>query len=169
MRGYVSHERTTRENDTQTSREETETSELNQDNNLNNTSDKYMGNEIEAKEDGVFRIYGCNPNGINLDINGGDYNELLEEMDRFQADTFCLYETNLDTTKTRVKTLIYENTQKVFDHKAKTTITSSNIPAKNEFKPGGTLIATVGDSAGRVIASGQDNLGRWSHQTLTCK
>ena len=88
MRGHVSNERTTRETDTQTRRENIDTSDLNQDEYSNNTRDNYMGNEIEDKEDGVFRIYGCNPNGINLDINGGDYNEFLEEMDRFQADTF---------------------------------------------------------------------------------
>lgn len=137
-------------------------------------SDRYQNSDYigpiinEDKNDGVYRIIGGNPNGLTLNAKGGDYSEYLEEVKRMGADTIALYEINLDTQKSQVKKLLYDTSQQVFDHQ-RVTFTSSTIPSKNQYKPGGTLILTNGKASGRVVDAGTDDLGRWTYQTLTCK
>ena len=85
-----------------------------------------------------------------------------------QADTTCLFEINLDTTKYPVRKILYDTSQNIFKHD-KLDIASSSVPSKNDYKPGGTLILTQSNRKGRVIDSGSDALGRWTYQTLSGK
>ena len=90
-----------------------------------------------------------------------------KEVCRFQADTSCLYEHNLDSHNHKVRNIMYKTTQRAFDHSKLTT--SSSIPVTSTFKPGSTMILTQGPSISRLISSGQDEMGHWSYHTYSCK
>jgi hypothetical protein len=92
----------------------------------------------------------------------------MEEMKRMDVDITCLYEINLDTHKSRVKKLLYENANQIFDY-SRLSIASSAIPSDNEFKPGGTLLLSQGNVTGRFLEKGSDHMGRWTYQTFLCK
>ena len=109
-----------------------------------------------------------NPNGFNLGPQGDDFINYCKEVYRFQADTSCLYEHNLDSYNHAVKNILYKTTQRSFDH-SKLTTTSSPIPTTSTFKPGGTMILTQGSCIGRLISSGNDEMGQWSYHKYSCK
>ena len=50
------------------------------------------------------------------------------------------------------------------DPNARSIWGSSEIPSANDYKPGGTGIATFGAIAGNIKESGYDEMGRWSYQ-----
>ena len=122
----------------------------------------------EDKPDHVFRFLCGSPNGFNLGPQGGDFTDYCKEVYRFQADTSCLYEHNLDSYNHSVKTTLYKTTQRALDH-SKLTTASSPIPATSTFKPGGTMILTQGSCIGRLISSGHDDMGHWSYHMYSCK
>ena len=111
----------------------------------NFTHNEYIGTEItHEKEENIFRLHGGNPNGFNLGISGGDYQEYCEELKRYQTDTACLYKINIDTQKHKTKEKLHKTSRNIFDNKYRINFASSSIPSQNEFKPGGTMIATMG-------------------------
>ena len=133
------------------------------------TANSFIGSPLpEDKPDNVFRLLCGNPNGFNLGPQGGDFIDYYQEVYRFQADTSCLFEHNLDSYNHAVKTILYKTTQRTFDH-SKLTSTSSPIPATSTFKPSGTMILTQGSYISRLILSGHDNMGRWSYHMYSCK
>ena len=137
----------------------------------NLATNPFIGDEIndDEKDENHFRIYFANANGFTLSENGGDYAEFLLEMQKLQADTWGVAETNIDSTKSAVKNIIHDTTRKHFEF-SKTTIGSSNIPArKRYYKPGGTLMGSQGSITARIIDQGSDSLGRWSFQLMNCK
>ena len=123
---------------------------------------EYIGLLInEDKDKGIYRVIGGNPNGLKLNAKGGELSEYIEEAKHMSADTIALYEINLDTHIPVVTKLIHDTSQQLFDFQ-KTSFTSSTIPSKNHYKPGGTLLITNGKCSGRVVSSGVDNMGRWT-------
>ena len=130
--------------------------------NRNYAANKYIGTPInEEKDKGTYRVYAGDPNGLKLGPKGGQWHEYCEEVKRMQADTTCLFEINLDTTKHKVKKILYVTISNIFHH-PKMSIASSSVQSKNDYKPGGTLIVTQGNFSGRVIHQGSDLLGRWT-------
>ena len=137
----------------------------------NLATNPFIGDEIKEneKEEDRFRIYFANINGFTLSENGGEYAEFLLEMQKLQADTWGVAETNIDSTKSAVKNIIHNTTRKHFEF-SKTTFGSSNIPArKRYYKPGGTLMGSQGSITARIMDQGSDSLGRWSFQLMSCK
>ena len=122
----------------------------------------------EDKPDKIFRLLCGNPNGFNLGPRGGDFIDYCKEVYRFQADTSCLYEHNLNSYNHAVKNILYKTTQRAFDH-SKLTTASSPIPATSTFKPGGTMILMQSSCIGRLISCGHDEMARWSYHTYSCK
>ena len=122
----------------------------------------------EDRSDHVFHLLCGNPNGFNPGSQGGDFTDYCKEVYRFQADTSCLYEHNLDSHNHSVKNILYKTIQSAFDH-SKLTTTSSPIPATSTFKPGGTRILTQGSCIGRLISTGHDDMCCWSYHTYSCK
>ena len=121
----------------------------------NLTENKYIGQPItEEKGKDVYRLYAGNPNGVKIGPKGGEYGEYLEEMKRMKSDTTCLFEVNLDTLKHEIRENLFKTTRNIFDHN-RLNISSSSVPSKHDYKPGGTLIMTQGNFKGRVIDSGR--------------
>lgn len=124
------------------------------------------GDVIEGnKEIGITRIYCQNVNGIKLETDGGQYKELCQIQQEVQADIACYQEINLDTTQYQVNQTV-QTTTRQFWHRARVNLASSTITFQNQWKPGGTAIISTGSITGRVIATGHDELGRWSYQTF---
>ena len=138
---------------------------------LNNISNnKYVGLPItHTKPDNVFRVQGANPNGFNTAMKCDQFREHCMEMDRYQIDVSCLYEINVDTTKSYIKKLFHDTARSIFRNKSRIQLGSSPVPSKNSYKPGGTMICTRGNTTGRVTRGGNDYLGRWSYQYLARK
>ena len=132
-------------------------------------ANSFIGTPLpEDKPDNIFRLLCGNPNGFTIGPRGGNFLDYCKEVSRFQADTSCLYKHNLDSHNHKVRNILYKTTQCAFDH-SKLTIASSSIPATSTFKPGRTMILTQGLSIGRLISSGQDEMGHWSYHTYSCK
>lgn len=122
----------------------------------------------DKRNDYVIRIYAQNVNGIRIDQDGGQYNEICKILTEVKADIFCFQEHNLDTTQYKVKNILHETTNKHWQ-RARLTIASSPIPFSGTWKPGGTGIISNGHVTGRILTSGHDVWGRWSYQTLAGK
>ena len=136
---------------------------------INLANNEYIGTPItNDKGKDIYRIYAGNPNGLKIGTNGSDWAEYCEKLKKMDTDTGCLFEINLDTTKSRITSDLYQTSRNIFDHQ-QLNVASSPIPSANDYKPGGTLIVTQGNFKGRVIKSGSDPLGRWTYQTLAGK
>ena len=122
----------------------------------------------EDKPDNVFQLLCGTSNCFTIGPRGGDFIDYCKEVYRFQADTSCLYEHNLDSYNHAGKNILYITTQCAFDH-LKLTTASSPIPATSTFKPGGAIILTQGLCISRLISSGRDEMGWWSYHTYSCK
>ena len=72
---------------------------------------EYVGSVITAIKDEtnrkIFRIQGCNLNGLQVKKRGGDFNEFFNDSEKYNVDMSCLYEINLDTTRFSVKNLLH--------------------------------------------------------------
>eukprot|EP00957_Ditylum_brightwellii_P064883 4922326-Ditylum_brightwellii.AAC.1 len=49
------------------------------------------------------------------------------------------------------------------------TVNSSFNHSRNDYKPGGTINIVQGDVVGRIIKSGQDEMGQWIYAKLAVK
>ena len=126
----------------------------------NQRTNKYWGDELQAKEVGTLRVYSGNVNGFTLDRRGGQFDQYCATMREVQADIVCGQEHNLDTVQSSVRSILYDTTRQ---HWKRSRINFSNTPVafKNQYKPGRTFIMTVGDVTGRVRTVYQDRWGRW--------
>ena len=110
------------------------------------TANSFIGTPLpEDKPNNVFHLLCGNPSGFTIGPRGGDFIDYCKEVCRFQADTSCLYEHNLDSYNHKVRNILYKTTQR---SNSKLTTASSAIPATSTFKPGGTMILTQGSSIG---------------------
>jgi hypothetical protein len=55
------------------------------------------------------------------------------------------------------------------DRHSKAIWGTSQVIVEGDYKPGGTALVTFGKTAGRVIESCSDPLGRWTYQILDRK
>ena len=95
---------------------------------------------------------------------------LCQIAQEIQADFLLQYETNLDTTKPKV-TSILRKTIGAFDcwTRTKLTVGSSPLEAQNFYKPGGTMVLALDNIVSTITAAGNDKLDRWSYQTVRGK
>jgi hypothetical protein len=77
---------------------------------------------------------------------------------------------NTDFLQTQRRQKFYENT-KWMNRYARAVGGTSQVVVENEsgFKPGGSVMVTIGQAAGRVKKSGVDSMGRWTYQVLDWK
>ena len=109
----------------------------------------------------ITRIRMWNPNGIRVGP-GGTLSMELQHAKEAEVDILVYSETNLDTTQGWVRNQVREECSKIFGRGAsRITMTSSTIEAHSQYKPGGVMAATVGNTAGRVLSMGTDEFGRW--------
>jgi hypothetical protein len=140
--------------------------ELPENNNYSNF--KHIGmpiTEDQEKGENVFRVFGGNPDGLQVTQGGGQFDEYLEQTKTMQCDVTCIYELNLDTTKHTVKQKLYDVCKNKFDY-SRMNFSSGWVKSGNDYKPGGTCIITQGNVTGAVVDRGADEMGRWSYQRI---
>jgi exonuclease III len=126
------------------------------------------GDLLEEKTDNVTRVYCLNVNGFTLDRRGGQFEEFCTTANEVQADIIGCQEHNLDTTQPSVKSILYDTAQRVWT-RSKLQFGTTPITYTNMYKPGGTMLASLNHTTGRVIAHQVDKWGRWTSQTLRGK
>jgi hypothetical protein len=123
------------------------------------------GDTLQDKTNNTTRLYIQNVNGIKLHQDGGQFDELCTIFKEVQADIVCIQEHNLDTTQYDVRQTLYQTAYRHWQRN-RLTIASTPIPFTSQWKPGGTVIMSMGSITGRVIGKGKDPWGRWCYQTL---
>jgi hypothetical protein len=123
-----------------------------------------LGRRAQGKAENTIRVLAANVNGFSLERRGGQYDNYCRVLRAAQVDIACGQEHNLDTTKSVARSILHNTTQQ---HWQRNRITFSSTPLKfeNLYKPGGTLILSVGNITSRMSERFQDRWGRWTSQT----
>jgi hypothetical protein len=74
----------------------------------NSRTNNSWGDDLQAKGDGITRIYVTNLNGLQLDKRGGKFDTVCRSLKEVQADVFCGQEHNVDTTKSSLRTILFD-------------------------------------------------------------
>ena len=123
----------------------------------------WWGDELDVKPPSTTRIYAINLNGISLDKRGGQFDIHCRVLKEVQVDIFCGQEHNLDTTQANLRTILHATASQHWE-RYKLTFGTTPIPFPRSFKPGGTMLLTVGSLTGRVKKQTRDKWGRWVSQ-----
>jgi hypothetical protein len=131
----------------------------------NNRENNPWGDELIEKGENVTRVYSLNVNGLSLDKRGGRFDDLCKVAKEVQTDILCCQEHNLDTTKHHVRSILYDTAR---HHWNRSRLISGTTPISFEtnYKPGGSMIVSMGDITGRIVVQSHDKWGRWTSQTL---
>ena len=114
----------------------------------------------------ITRIIIQNPNGFSVGP-GGTLPTLLESTNNAEADIALFPEINIDTTQQWVTANIHNTCKRVFQPgRFRTVLATSSIEFQSQYKPGGVMSLTVGDTIGRILSTGSDPLGRWAYTRL---
>jgi hypothetical protein len=124
------------------------------------------GIQQAPRVDGTTRFIFLNINGVNLRNEAAALRDIFEDQRQMETDLFGLGKINVDTTQFGVKQKCYAALQKSFDH-GKMVLSSSTITTENEYRPGGTMIVGQDTIVGRMVATGNDRMGRWSWTKLS--
>lgn len=129
----------------------------------NSRDNNPWGDELCGKDDTITRVYAINLNGLQLDNKGGKFDSVCRYIKETQADVFCGQEHNVDTTQASVRNILFDTTKQHWERN-RIVFGTSPIPFKTQFKPGGTMVMTVGSLTGRICKQERDKWGRWSSQ-----
>jgi hypothetical protein len=123
------------------------------------------GDSLGEKGSNVTRVYALNVNGLSIDRRGGRFDDLCRVTQEVKADILCCQEHNLDTTRSHVRSVLFDTARQ---HWSRSRIISATTPTPfvTTYKPGGTMMVSTGDTTGRIISQSQDKWGRWTSQTL---
>jgi exonuclease III len=123
------------------------------------------GDLLEEKNINATRIYSLNVNGLSIDRRGGRFDDLCKVSKEVNADIICCQEHNLDTSKSYVRNILYDTARQHWP-RSRMVFGTTPIQFCTNYKPGGTMMVSVGDVTGRIIARSQDKWGRWTSQTF---
>ena len=129
---------------------------------------EYWGDLLGQKEESHTRIYSINVNGISVDRRGGTFDDICRTVKEVQADVLCLQEHNLDTTKPKIRSMLFDAANQHWKRN-RIAIATTPITFEAAYKPGGTMIMTVDNLTGRVVNQIRDKWGRWTIQEFTGK
>jgi hypothetical protein len=91
-------------------------------------------------------------------------NEVCARVLEGNIDIIGIAETKLDTKMACVIHTCHQSVRRHFDN-SKLVMASSTRSYASTYKPGGTLQLSRGSITGRVVASGNDDMGRWCWTT----
>jgi hypothetical protein len=118
------------------------------------------GDQMGPKNSDTTRIYAINVNGLSIDRRGGSFDDICRSIREMQVDIFCAQEHHLDTTQSKIRSVLYETATKHWE-RHRLVIGTSPITFSNVYKPGGTMIVTVDSMMGRVVKQDRDRWGCW--------
>jgi hypothetical protein len=125
------------------------------------------GDSLRKKTPGFSRVYYINPHGISAYRDFLDLCEMLQSFKEVEVDALCFPEINLDLLKPDVR----KRCEDIWNDFFGTSLlvgSTSNLHARNAYKPGGTFTGIMHSLCGRYQTSGSDphGLGRWSFVQL---
>ena len=113
------------------------------------------------KPSNITRIMAQNPNGFNVGP-AGNLPDLLLHVQEAEADITMLPEINCDITQGWILSQIHSACRQTFGtNQYRFEAAHSDIRYQTQYKPGGVMMMTVGNTTGRILSSGSDSLGRW--------
>ena len=137
----------------------------------NDDENKWYGDTVaSSKEPHCLRMTFHNVRGLPL--RGAQGLEMfLHEQETLQIDIQAFSEHCLDTTKYHVNMTAKEILRTTYSGPSMIHLTSSQEPAVNQYKPGGTGLLLLGQVTSRLDPNGRggDAMGRWSHVHLRRK
>jgi exonuclease III len=123
------------------------------------------GDRMLETEGETTRIYSLNVNGLSLDRRGGQFDTLCAIAKETQADVVCCQEHNVDTSQPIVRSILHNILQQYWQRfRLQTGSTQQSFV--QWYKPGGTLMYSLGNMTGRILEQHQDHMGRWVIQTM---
>lgn len=129
----------------------------------NSRENNPWGDERGDKSANITRVYAINLNGLQLDAQGGKFDSVCRSIKEIQADVFCGQEHNVDTTQANVRNIMFDTAKQHWERN-RLVLGTSPISFATQFKPGGTMVMTVGSLTGRLCKQERDKWGRWSSQ-----
>ena len=131
------------------------------------TPNKSCGDDFTTTEHHGIRIWSNNVNTLQTANDYSQFHELCATLAEHKVNVIALQEINLDTTKQKVRKKLL----KVMKfHFKQVRMIACSTPLRNhkdsDWKPGGVLLAVVGDLARKVASSSIDPLGRWCEINL---
>ena len=112
------------------------------------------GDSLQQKHPSHTRVYAINLNGLFLDRRGGKVQWGQEH--------------NLDTTQAHLCSILFAIANQYWERN-RLCMGTSPIPVHTPYKPGGTMMMTVGSLTGRVRTQVNDKWGRWTCQVFQGK
>ena len=130
------------------------------------TPEIFLGDKMpDDKPPNTTRMFFVNVNGLRFGPQGGEFLEVCAQMHSAHIDMLGLAETKLDTQKREVVATCTRAARRTFPF-SRVVMSSSAISYTSHFKPGGTALIAAGSITGRIIATFQDPMGRWSAISL---
>ena len=130
-------------------------------NKQNSTENIPWGDVLCEKQPETTRIYVVNLNGLQLDARGGKFDTVCRVLKEVQADVFCGQEHNVDVTQAPLRTILFDTAHQHWE-RHRLAIGTTPIQFKTPFKPGGTMIMSIGSITGRLKKQLRDKWGRWA-------
>eukprot|EP00957_Ditylum_brightwellii_P146247 11135651-Ditylum_brightwellii.AAC.1 len=109
--------------------------------NLDNTV--AIGHDMQQEDENHIRVCITNPNSISMQNHEEQFQELCDNASLHEIDYLGCPEIKLDTTQQE--------------------ISSSPMPAKYFYKPGGTMCLAQGNINSRKVDQGCNQYGHWSY------
>jgi exonuclease III len=121
---------------------------------------------LPIDEGTTTRFYYQNVNGLKLRDDGSDIKLSSHHLWERQAAVIGLSETNIEWKQSWATNLVFQIFRRQWNH-LKWCRSTSAEKFEGPYKPGGTCTLVTGSLATRVISEGSDDLGRWSHVTIS--
>jgi hypothetical protein len=120
-----------------------------------------------TKRDDSTRLYYKNINGVGTSNISNGFVSLYNHMKTTESSICCYTEPNMDWTQFWIKQTNEDHCRKVF-HNASHAYSCHNTTAKRAYKPGGTMMPSIGILASRHLKTKSDpsGMGRYSFQTF---
>ena len=130
----------------------------------------HWGSDNATIDEGQFRVWYQNPNGIKLTDNDHSMKHMHQYLYEQKVDIACFAETNLEWNHNWVRKKLETAGRRRWKSFQATTSTSARVFPKS-YKPGGTMIFSAGSIRTRIVQEGSDpyNMGRWTFQTFKGK
>jgi hypothetical protein len=103
---------------------------------------------------------------LKIHNDGSDIKLSTQYLWERQAPVIGFSETNLEWKHSWSTNLVFQIFRRQWNH-VKWCHSSSETKFPTHYKPGGTCSLVTGSLANRVLSTGSDPLGRWSHITIT--
>ena len=102
-----------------------------------------------------------NTGGINPQAGYAEYKILLTNLQETYSDVFSVNEHCLDTSQSKIRKALYDAGKATNKYSTQIFGTSSEL-FPNAYKPGGTMVGTIGNISGRIEEKGTDTEGIWT-------